>query len=86
MHLLVFGSVAQKLCSWDSIYTLYSLQSVNSVFLSHQISSSYQPPASQQYFSRTINQHQPQHSEQSDSISAEDAVFFELVLSHRNFF
>jgi len=33
-------------------------QLVSSVFLSHQISISHQPPASQQYFSLTTNQHQ----------------------------
>ena len=42
--------------------------SVNIIFLSHQISTNQQSPASQQYFSLTINQHQlpPQHNEQSD--------------------
>jgi len=34
-------------------------------FLSHQISISHQPAASQQYFSLTTNQHQPQPAKQS---------------------
>jgi hypothetical protein len=34
-------------------------QSASSVFFSHQISTSHLPPASQQYFSLTTNQHQP---------------------------
>jgi hypothetical protein len=33
-------------------------QPASSVFLSHQFSISHQPPASQQYFSLTRNQHQ----------------------------
>ena len=39
--------------------SLCSLHSANSIFLSYQTSTSQQPPASQQYFSLTINQHQP---------------------------
>ena len=39
-------------------YSLCSLQSANNIFLSYQTSTRQQPPASQQYFSLTINQHQ----------------------------
>jgi hypothetical protein len=34
-------------------------QPASSAFLSHHFSISHQPPASQQYFSLTINQHPP---------------------------
>ena len=41
------------------LQTLCSLQSANSVFFSHQISTSHQLTASQHCFSLTTNQHQP---------------------------
>jgi hypothetical protein len=43
---------------------LAGFQPVSSAFLSHQFSTSQQPPASQQYFSLTTNQHQPSATSQ----------------------
>ena len=40
-------------------------QSASSVFPSHQISVSHQPPANQRYLSLIINQHKTQPSEQA---------------------
>jgi hypothetical protein len=41
---------------------------VSSVFLLHQFSTSQQPPASQQYFSLTRNQHQPPATSQPNEV------------------
>jgi hypothetical protein len=43
-------------------------QLASSAFLSHQFSTSQQPPASQQYFSLTTNQHQPPATSQPNNM------------------
>jgi hypothetical protein len=52
-------------------------QPVSSAFLSHQFSTSYQPPASQQYFSLTINQPQPPATSQPNEV-----YIFDYAVKH----
>ena len=47
-----------SLISLGTLFVWLVSQPANSVFLSYQISISYQPPVSQQYFSLITNQHQ----------------------------
>jgi hypothetical protein len=65
--------------SAQTIVRLAGYQPDNSAFLSHQFSTSYQPPASQQYFSLTINQPQPPVTRQPNE--AHEPATFILVLS-----
>jgi hypothetical protein len=58
---------------------LAGCQPASSAFLSHHFSTSYQPPASQQYFSLTTNQHQPSASSQPN----EALIFILLIFWHK---
>jgi len=49
---------SNRCTSYHSV-RLACLPTASSIFLTHQISTSHQPPVSQQYFSLTTNQHQP---------------------------
>jgi hypothetical protein len=54
---------------------LAGCQSASSVFLSYQFSTSHQPPASQQYFSLTINQSQPPATSQPNEAYSTFVLF-----------
>jgi hypothetical protein len=57
---------------------LVSSQPASSAFLSHQFSTNQQPPASQQYFSLTTNQHQPPATSQPNEFACFMNTMFEI--------
>jgi hypothetical protein len=55
-------------------------QPPSSVFLSHYFSINHQPPASQQYFSLTTNQHQPSAiSQPNETVVDSTAVYCHII-------
>jgi hypothetical protein len=60
---------------------LAGCQPASSVFLSHQFSTSHQPPASQQYFSLTINQPQPPATSQPNEAKVSPFLGLRIFLA-----
>jgi hypothetical protein len=73
----------------NGLVRLAGSQPASSAFLSHQFSTSQQPPASQQYFSLTTNQHQPpatsQPNEANECLLLQMNIYIYIDIFYRLF-